>query len=100
MAERPICEVCGKPEASWEDHEAALAPPDTLCWADSPQHTIDALREARADRDRLRALLAAYGRAVEEGNLCVSVTTPAGHPVLLRQLAAIEAEAAKWREWG
>lgn len=43
---------------------------------------------ARAERDRLRALLAAYGRAVDLGQLA------------RREVEAIEAEAAKWREWG
>lgn len=105
MAESPICEVCGKPEAHYEDHETD-GDGAALCWEaignGHPQHAIDALREARADRDRLRALLAAYGRAVEE------TARVRGDPERYLDAAAVEceaeravrAEAAKWREWG
>jgi len=70
MADRIACEICGKPVANWEDYVGA-EPTEPLCWAEangghSPQHAIDALRAARADLARLRALLAAYGRAVAE----------------------------------
>lgn len=51
---------------------------------------IAAARETEADRDRLRALLAAYGRAVEERREDVAADA----------LLDIEDEAAKWREWG
>lgn len=51
----------------------------------------DEAAEARAERDRLRALLAAYGRAVEE----MGGVLAARHPAI----EAVRAEAAKWREW-
>ena len=46
--------------------------------------------EAIAERDRLRALLAAYGRAVEERREDMAADA----------LRDLEDEAAKWREWG
>ena len=54
------------------------------------QYLRSVVAEAIADRDRLRALLAAYGRAVEERREDVAADA----------LLDIEDEAAKWREWG
>ena len=54
------------------------------------RNNADALIEAARERDRLRALLAAYGRAVEERREDVAADA----------LLDIEDEAAKWREWG
>lgn len=51
---------------------------------------IAAARETEAALTRLRALLAAYGRAVEERREDVAADA----------LLDIEDEAAKWREWG
>lgn len=96
MAERPICEVCGKPEAGAADRSRYV---EGLCWAPlfggehAPDEIRAVLREAVQERDRLRALLAAYGRAVEERREDVAVDT-------LLDLLDIEDEAAKWREWG
>ena len=61
---------------------------------------IAAARKTAADRARLRALLAAYGRAVEESGLRVTALTRGGRPVLHPAIEAVMAEAAKWREWG
>ena len=64
----------------------------------------DEAAEARADRDRLRALLAAYGRAVEEEGERWSHGTEAAYleaaSAADTAMEAIRAEAAKWREWG
>lgn len=95
MADRPVCEVCGKPEVG-RTEPIMQSDDDGLCWerrflgGHEAADIMPALREARAERDRLRALLAAYGRAVEEFGAGAHVG-PA--------LKAIEAEAAKWREW-
>lgn len=92
MAERPICEVCGKPEVGRAE-QIMPADDDGLCWdqrfigGHAHGEVMAALRAVRADRDRLRALLAAYGRAVEEEAADTA-------------MEAIQAEAAKWREWG
>lgn len=57
----------------------------------------------RADRDRLRALLAAYGRAVEEEGKQWNGTDEAAYlkaaAAADTAMEAIQAEAAKWREW-
>lgn len=93
--DRPICEVCGKPEVG-RTEPIMQSDDDGLCWerrflgGHEAADIMPALREARADRDRLRALLAAYGRAVEERREDVAADA----------LLDIEDEAAKWREWG
>jgi len=93
MKPRTICEVCGKPEAGAADRACHV---EGLCWAPlfggehAPDEIRAVLREARAERDHLRALLAAYGRAVEDRREDVAADA----------LLDIQAEAAKWREWG
>lgn len=58
MPDRPLCEVCGKPEATGEDEDS-----DALCWAEwtggghSPQSVLEVLRATRRERDDARAEL-------------------------------------------
>lgn len=59
MSNRPLCEVCGKPEAAWGVDDDS----DALCWAEatggghSPQSVLDVLRATRRERDDARAAL-------------------------------------------
>ena len=103
---------CGEPEAP-----AKPGAGQCVLWIDVPgmetfagptaaaicalRNNADALVEAARERDRLRALLAAYGRAVEE------TARVRRDPDRYLDAAAAEyeaekavkAEAAKWREW-
>lgn len=59
MPDRPLCEVCGKPEAVWGADEDS----DALCWAEatggghSRQSVLEVLRATRRERDEARAEL-------------------------------------------
>lgn len=109
MADRPVCEVCGKPEVG-RTEPIMQSDDDGLCWerrflgGHEAADIMPALREARAERDRLRALLAAYGRAVEEEGKQWSGSDEAAYlkaaAAADTAMEAIQAEAAKWREGG
>ena len=107
MADRPVCEVCGKPEVG-RTEPIMQSDDDGLCWerrflgGHEAADIMPALREARAERDRLRALLAAYGRAIDE----TARVRRDPERYLAAAAAEYEAEkavraaAAKWGEWG
>lgn len=117
MPDRPLCEVCGKPEAVWGADEDS----DALCWAEatggghSRQSVLEVLRATRRERDdaraellemdALRARLAslpvaelvAYGRA-REAYMAASMEGPEAD-VLSDASDALRAAAERWREW-
>lgn len=116
MPNRPLCEVCGKPEATGEDS----ADTDAVCWTayhasqHSPGDVLEVLRATRRERDdaraellemdALRARLAslpvaelvAYGKAWEEW---APPWRADDYAALQEARHALQTASARWREW-
>jgi hypothetical protein len=95
MSDRPLCEVCGKPEATGDDEDS-----DALCWAEwtggghSRQSVLEVLRATRRERDAARAELLEM-----DARLAGLQSLPTAHPDLDAIEAAVRAKgvwAAPW----